>query len=563
MAIFESKCTVDAPATNLLTYLFSSPLKKEGSWSAAESLLISSIGQPSYTIKQIKSIVKRLGHSLYQLGARGRRVIIYGDGNIHFPLVVLGIIAAGGTVNIRPQGEAHDLANRLRELECDIVFFSPGARETVVEAVEERGVSKERLYVVDEILQRQSHQNGEPKFQTGVKHWSALVDTPEGDEYEWPELSPEESKSTTAVLLDTSGTTGLSKLVERTHYSLIGNIAQVLQHYTLRPRHKEITFCNYRICGMGYLLLGLLIPLKARYKTIFAAQVDTDTFTATVETMKPTWVMAPKHLMRDVLLRKPEKKGFESVRHVLTGGAIIPFELIDEWQGAFGGERRVQVQSVYGMSEGGFFTIPHPDEPVQDDTTGILLPNVEAKIQNDDGDLLPTNEKGNVHIRTPFAMKGYLGDPVKTAETIMGDGWIRTDDVGWIDDREQLYIVGRRKDIFKVQGYNVTSSEIESAILQHPGVKDVAVIAVTLPNESEAVPRGYIAPSTESASTLGLTTENFISWMQKEIHPHLQLAGGVAFIESIPISAGGNNKVDRQKLLQIAEKEMKIENGKH
>ncbi|KAL4964333.1 uncharacterized protein BDV14DRAFT_175223 [Aspergillus stella-maris] len=560
MAIFKSKHTVDAPATNLLTYLLSSPFKEEGAWPATESLLTSSNGQPAYTIEQIKTLVKRLGQSLYQLGARGRKVIIYGDGNIHFPLVMLGIIAAGGTVNIRPQGEAQDLANRLRELECDIVFFSPGARETVVEAAREAGVSRERIFVVDEFLQGQ-YQNGGLNDERKVRHWSALFDTPEGDDYQWPELSPEESKSTTAVLFDTSGTTGLSKLVERTHHSLIGNIAQVLQHYTLRPRDKEITFCNYRVCGMGYLLLGLLIPLKARYKTIFAAQVDTDTFIATVENMKPTWVMAPKHLMRDVLLRKPEMRGFETVRHVLTGGAIIPFELIDEWQGAFGGSKRVQVQSVYGMSEGGFFTIPHPDDPVQDDTTGILLPSVEAKIQDDNGKLLSTNEKGNVFIRTPFAMKGYLGDPKKTAETIMKDGWIRTDDVGWIDDREQLYIAGRRKDIFKVQGYNVTSSEIESAITQHPGVRDVAVIAVTLPNESEAVPRGYIVRTAESASTL--TAEEFTSWMQKEIHPHLQLVGGVAFIESIPISAGGNNKVDRQKLLRIAEDELKLQNGKH
>ncbi|KAL4947409.1 hypothetical protein BDW69DRAFT_178445 [Aspergillus filifer] len=557
MAIFKPKYAVDAPATNLLTYLFSAPFKEEGAWPAAESLLVSSNGQPKYTIEEIKSLVKRLGHSLYQLGACGRKVIIYGDGNIHFPLVVLGIIAAGGTVNIRPQGEAHDLVNRMRELECDIVFFSPGVRETVVEAARKEGVSRDRLFVVDEFLQGQYYQNGDSNGEVEARHWSALVDAPEGDEYQWPELSPEKSKSTIAVLIDTSGTTGFSKLVERTHYSLIGNIAQVLQHYTLRPRHKEITFCNYRVCGMGYLLLGLLIPLKARYKAIFAAQVDTDTLIAAVETMKPTWVMAPKHIMRDVLLR-PGKKSFESVRHVLTGGAIIPFELIDEWQGAFGGDRKVQVQSVYGMSEAGFFTFPHPDEPVQDDTTGMLLPSIEAKIQDDDGKLLSTNEKGNVYIRTPFVMRGYLGDPVKTAETIMEDGWIRTDDVGWMDDREQLHIVGRRKDIFKVQGYNVTSSEIESAILQHPGIKDVAVIAVTLPNESEAVPRGYIVRTAESEPIL--TSDKFTSWMKKEIHPHLQLVGGVAFIESIPISAGGNNKVDRQKLLRIAEEEMNIEN---
>ncbi|KAL4942720.1 hypothetical protein BDV06DRAFT_235244 [Aspergillus oleicola] len=553
MTIFKAKYTVDPPATNLLSYLFSSPYKAEGAWPTTEPLLVSTNPTDSrYTINEIKSFVKRIGHGLAALGVRGKKVIIYGDANIHFPLVVLGVVAAGATVNIRPQGAVQDLASRLRELECDIVLFGPSARETVVEAAGEVGVPGERLFVIDEFLDER-HENGNGRSEDRVKNWSALLDEPEGDEYEWPELSPEESKSTTAVLLDTSGTTGHSKLVERTHYSLIGSIAQVLQHYNLRARHNEIIFCNYRFCGMGYLMYGMTIPLKARYKSIFPAPVDTDTFIHTVETMKPTWVIVPKHLMRDVLLR-PGKKSFESVRHVLSGGAIIPFELIDEWQTAFGGDRHVQVQSVWGMSEAGFFTIPRPDEPVQDNTTGVLLPNVEAKVLDEDENMLSTNQKGNLYIRTPFVMKGYLGEPVKTAETVLDDGWIRTDDVGWVDEKERVYIVGRRKDIFKVSSYTVTSSEIETAILRHPGVRDVAVIPVSLPNELEAVPRGYMVRTAESETTL--TTDDFTSWMQKEVNPDLQLTGGVSFIGSIPITAGGNSKVDRQKLAQIAEKEM-------
>lgn len=138
---------------------------------------------------------------------------------------------------------------------------------------------------------------------------------------------------------------------------------------------------------------------------------------------------------------------------------------------------------------------------VEDATTGILLPSLEAKIVGDQGELLSRGQKGHVHIRTPFAMKGYFKEPVQTTQTITDDGWIKTGDIGWVDERDQFYIVGRQKvrpsqlhpntcagsecsalyiqDLFKINGDNVSGAEIEMAILQHPDITDVAVIPVT------------------------------------------------------------------------------------
>lgn len=148
-------------------------------------------------------------------------------------------------------------------------------------------------------------------------------------------------------------TTGASKLAERTHYALIGNILATLHHHTLRPRLRETIFCNYKFCGMGFLTLGLLMPLKARYKTVFPFPLEkTDAgargFVDTIKRWKPSWIMAPKHLMRETLaMQNATREDLESVQHVLSGGAIIPWELVDEWQGRFGS----QVQSTYGMTE--------------------------------------------------------------------------------------------------------------------------------------------------------------------------------------------------------------------
>ncbi|GKZ26833.1 hypothetical protein AbraIFM66951_003574 [Aspergillus brasiliensis] len=345
MAVIRSRYSVDAPPTDLLSYLFGSPYKDEGAWPSSEALLEAAgkSDRSGYSIDQIKNIVKRVGCGLHQLGARGNRVMVYGDANIHFPLVILGVIAAGATCNVLAPGPVEELVSRLRQLDCDIVLFAPQDRELVCTAASRLSIPSQRLYMVDESLGGQYNEDSDEE---GPRHWSHLLTTPGGDDYEWPRLSPAESRTTTALLLYTSGTTGSSKLAERTHYGLIGNIEQTLQHYNLRERNRETIFCNYKFCGMGFLILGFMLPLKARYKTIFPAKFELGRFMQTVERFQPTWMMLPKHLVRE-LLAKFDRPSFPSVQHVLTGGAIIPYEMIEQWQRLHGS----QVQSTYGMTE--------------------------------------------------------------------------------------------------------------------------------------------------------------------------------------------------------------------
>ncbi|KAL3473299.1 hypothetical protein BJX99DRAFT_200518 [Aspergillus californicus] len=550
MAIVHSKHSVHAPETDLLSYLFDSPYNNDRTWQASEPLLqCATVTDPSYTLTQIKSLVKRVGCGLSKLGAQGKRVMVYGDANIHFPLAVLGVVAAGAACNLLAPGPVENLVSRLKQLDCDIVLCAPGDLGDVLAAARELGIPTERLFVVDGVLGGGDWRSRGRSEKGDARHWSYLLDTPGGDDYEWPRLSSEEAKTTTAVLLYTSGTTGTSKLASRTHYSLIGNIAQTLSHYNLRKRGpQEAISCNYKFCGMGFLILGIMLPLKARYKTLFPAPgFEPESFSQTVARFKPTWLMLPKHVMRE-LLENPRPGCFASVQHVLTGGAIIPYDLVQEWQGLYGS----QVQSTYGMTEAGFFTMPDPNTPVEDATTGVLLPNVEAKILNDEGKMLSRNQKGHVYTRTPFVMNGYFGEPVHTAQTISQDGWIRTGDVGWVDERDRFYIVGRVKDLFKVKGDNVSAAEIETAILQHPDVRDVAVIPVTLTGDEEPVPRGYIVKAGDSS----LTIDEFMHWTRGSLESRMQLHGGAAFIDVIPISNVGNSKVDRKRLCEIAEREL-------
>ncbi|GLA62090.1 hypothetical protein AtubIFM55763_007307 [Aspergillus tubingensis] len=154
-------------------------------------------------------------------------------------------------------------------------------------------------------------------------------------------------------------------------------------------------------------------------------------------------------------------------------------------------------------------------------------------------------------------MKGYFKEPVQTALTITDDGWIKTGDIGWVDERDHFYIVGRQKDLFKINGDNVSGAEIEMAISQHPDITDVAVIPVTKNGDEEPIPRGYIVKSKGSP----LIMDELMYWMQTELTSRMQLLGGAAFIDEIPISNVGNSKVDRRKLGELAERQLQALNN--
>ncbi|KAL3461675.1 acetyl-CoA synthetase-like protein [Aspergillus heterothallicus] len=534
MAMINSKYTVDPPLTNLLSYLFDAPYNVDSGWPETEQLLLSArdLNFPGYTITEIESLVRRLGCGLNHLGCSGKPVMVYGSDNINFCIAVLGVVAAGAACNVLASSPVEYLVARLRQLNCDTVLCAPQDADIVSQAAKELGFSHLRLFVVDESLQADhcACQNG------GIRHWSYLLDTPGGETYEWPKLSESEAKATTAFLIYTSGTTGTSKLAERTHYSLIGSIESTLFHMNLEQTNREVMACQYKFSGMGFLMIGILIPLKARYKTIFP----------------PSVFPAPKNILRAILAMS-ESPDLRSVRHVPTGGAVISYELIDEWQTAFGS----QVQSLYGMTEAGFFSMPEPTSIVRDASVGVLLPSVEAKILDDTGALAPRSLRGNVYMRSPFVMKGYLNEPDQTAATVSADGWIRTGDIGWIDEKDQLYVVGRSKDLFKINGDSITAAEIEAAILQHPEVEDVAVIPVVLPGDPEPVPRGYIVKSPSSSLRLCALS----CWMKQSQAGVMELLGGASFIDAIPIANLGNSKVDRQALAKLAEEEIQVANG--
>jgi 4-coumarate--CoA ligase len=136
-------------------------------------------------------------------------------------------------------------------------------------------------------------------------------------------------------------------MAERTHYGLVGNTAQLLYRYHLKPRERHETwFCTFMYAGIGFILYGLLMPLKARYRTIFMPKYDVKGFLSAVETFQPTSLHTPKHILQSLLTDAPDAD-LSCVSSLRTGGAMIPLHMRKKWVEYHGSPCEV----VCGMTE--------------------------------------------------------------------------------------------------------------------------------------------------------------------------------------------------------------------
>ena len=172
---------------------------------------------------------------------------------------------------------------------------------------------------------------------------------------------------------------------------------------------------------------------------------------------------------------------------------------------------------------------------------GLILPDTEISIVDiESGDALGPEEDGEILVRGPQVMAGYLNDDEATARTLDADGWLHTGDIGHVDGDGYLYCVDRLKELIKYRGYQVPPAELEAVLLQHPAVGDAAVI----PSPDEVageVPKAFVVKAGD------VTEGELMSWVSSRV-PSFKKVRRVEFIEEIPRSASG--KILRRVLVE-------------
>jgi 4-coumarate--CoA ligase len=326
-----------------------------------------------------------------------------------------------------------------------------------------------------------------------------------------------------------SGTTGLSKGVMLSHGNLVANIAQTIAPSGLREDETIIAVLPFfHIYGMQVLMncglaAGATIITMPRFDLEQFLELHQRYHITRSFVAPPIVVALAKHPMVD-------KYDLSSVEQIFSGAAPLSAELALEAGARIGCE----VVQGYGMTELSPVSHLTPKGRFKPGSVGITAPNTETLIVDPaTGDELPVDADGEVWVRGPQVMKGYLNNPTATAATIDADGWLHTGDIGHIDSDGHLYVVDRLKELIKFKGFQVPPAELEALLLTHPAVADAAVIGVP-DDEAGEIPVGYVVLKPGATAT----EQEIMAFVAGQVATYKQIRR-LHLIDAVPKSASG------------------------
>ncbi|WP_082951576.1 FadD3 family acyl-CoA ligase [Mycobacterium sp. 852002-51057_SCH5723018] len=324
-------------------------------------------------------------------------------------------------------------------------------------------------------------------------------------------------------IIFTSGTTGRPKGAMMNH------------RQTLRMYEEWATLADLRE-GDRYLMInpyfhtfglkaGLIASFLRGATMLPVAVFDVDAVVDLIERERITMLPGPPTLYHS-LLTVPDKSKLSSLRAGVTGAADIPVELVRRIHGELPFQT---LMTGYGLTEAGNVTLSRPGDSFEDvaTTAGLPCDGVEVRI-GDDGEIL---------VRGYNVMEGYLDDPAATGEAIDADGWLHTGDLGNFDDAGRLRVVGRKKDMFIVGGFNAYPAEIEGFLLEHPAVAQAAVIGV--PDERLGqVCKAFVVTKSK------VSDDELLTWCRGRM-AGFKVPRSIEFREGLPLNATGKVMKDQ------------------
>jgi acyl-CoA synthetase (AMP-forming)/AMP-acid ligase II len=353
-----------------------------------------------------------------------------------------------------------------------------------------------------------------------------------GDE---PPLSPIDPDAT-AALLYSSGTTGLPKGVELSHRALVANVMQ--SEAVLDMGEDDVVLAAAPFHALGFVIL-MNTALAAGSTVVSMPRFDLGAFLQAIHHHRVTFTIVVPPIAL-ALARHPAVDDYDlsSLRFVGCGAAPLGVELQEECAERLG----CLVKQGYGMTEcsaGIAISTTVELERNVPEQVGILLAGTEARVIDPaSGEDLGAGPTGEILIRGPQLMSGYLGQPEATAATIDTDGWLHTGDVGSVDEEGRVFITDRLKELIKYKAYQVAPAELEAILCSHPGVAAAAVIGAP-DEEAGELPVAFVVAREE------LDSEELIAWVAERVAPHKRI-WRVEFVDEIPCSPSG--KILRREL---------------
>jgi long-chain acyl-CoA synthetase len=450
----------------------------------------------SITFRELERMSRAFGAYLQQVVGlkKGDRVAIMLPNVLQYPVALFGILRAGLTaVNTNPMYTPRELEHQLKDSGATAIVVLENFAHTLQEVIARTQVKTVITTQIGDLF---------PAFRAFltnvvVKHVKKMVPTwhiPQATDFNTA-LREGGARTLAAVALGpddvaflqyTGGTTGVAKGAVLTHGNLVANVQQV-GAWIARDLldGKETVILPLPLYHVYALTSNLVLMKIGAFTVLITNPRDLPSFIKVLKQTRFT-VMIGVNTLYNALLNAREFAEVD-LRHLklcFAGGMAVQRAVAERWKQLTG----VPIVEGYGLTETSPVAISNALN-IKDwtGTIGVPIPSTELALLDDAGKELPLGEVGEICIRGPQVMQGYWNRPEETAKVFTQDGWLRTGDMGYVDERGYVRITDRKKDLIVVSGFKVFPNEVEDVVMMHPGVLEVAAIGARDEKSGEVV----------------------------------------------------------------------------